>query len=159
MKLHLNFDGNQNNGIIFNEQYDGCLFSGIEHKPNIGYEYYSFSMSEVFPTTANNFVQLDDSPATRHPLTDDDIVNIKQIATNWVQPLGQEGNPTEEQLIAKARSYRNQLLGQSDWTQLNDVSVATKNEWASYRQLLRDVPQQNDFPHIINWPGKPNSGL
>lgn len=40
------------------------------------------------------------------------------------------------------RIKRNQLLKESDWTQLNDcpLSDAKKQEWATYRQELRDLP-------------------
>ena len=40
------------------------------------------------------------------------------------------------------RLQRNELLNQSDWTQVNDspLSDSKKQEWATYRQLLRDLP-------------------
>ena len=40
------------------------------------------------------------------------------------------------------RSKRNELLKESDWTQLNDcpLSDLKKQEWATYRQELRDLP-------------------
>ena len=60
-----------------------------------------------------------------------------------------------EQLAAAARSERDRLLAQTDWTQATDVPQATKDLWASYRQALRDVPQQSGFPTEIVWPEKP----
>ena len=62
--------------------------------------------------------------------------------------------PTEEQLAAQARTQRDGLLSQSDWTQVADAPV-DHQAWADYRQALRDVPQQNGFPTDINWPTKP----
>ena len=40
------------------------------------------------------------------------------------------------------RNMRNGLLEESDWTQLNDspLSDLKKQEWATYRQELRDLP-------------------
>ena len=40
------------------------------------------------------------------------------------------------------RLQRNELLNQSDWTQINDspLSDSKKQEWAKYRQSLRDLP-------------------
>ena len=40
------------------------------------------------------------------------------------------------------RNKRNELLRQSDWTQVNDcpLSDSKKQEWATYRQSLRDLP-------------------
>lgn len=52
------------------------------------------------------------------------------------------------------RSQRNRLLAESDWTQLNDAPV-DKNAWAAYRQELREVPQQDGFPHNVQWPVMP----
>lgn len=52
------------------------------------------------------------------------------------------------------REIRNDLLKDSDWTQLADSSV-DKTAWANYRQQLRDIPNQSGFPRNINWPIKP----
>ena len=40
------------------------------------------------------------------------------------------------------RNKRNELLNESDWTQVNDcpLSDSKKQEWATYRQELRDLP-------------------
>ena len=52
------------------------------------------------------------------------------------------------------RSKRNSLLSRSDWTQVVDAPV-DKVAWANYRQALRDVPNQSDFPLDITWPTEP----
>ena len=54
----------------------------------------------------------------------------------------------------KARIKRNQLLMESDWTQVADAPVDAQ-AWATYRQALRDVPQQVGFPDNITWPAAP----
>ena len=54
-----------------------------------------------------------------------------------------------------AREKRDLLLKESDWTQFPDVKLSNINAWNSYRQLLRDVPQQLGFPQSIDWPVKP----
>jgi hypothetical protein len=48
------------------------------------------------------------------------------------------------------RSQRNQMLKDSDWTQLSDSPV-DKAAWALYRQALRDITTQPD-PFNISWP-------
>lgn len=63
--------------------------------------------------------------------------------------------PTTEELAAAARSKRNTLLTETDWTQAADVPQATKDLWAPYRQALREVPEQVGFPTDIVWPTKP----
>jgi gentisate 1,2-dioxygenase len=53
-----------------------------------------------------------------------------------------------------ARTQRNNLLSESDWTQVADAPV-DKAAWATYRQALRDISSQEGFPISINWPIKP----
>jgi hypothetical protein len=56
-----------------------------------------------------------------------------------------------------ARLKRNQLLNDCDWTQLIDapVTLIDSETWAAYRQQLRDITEQPDFPWSINWPEAP----
>lgn len=54
----------------------------------------------------------------------------------------------------KVRIKRNQLLMESDWTQVADAPV-DEQAWAAYRQALRDVPQQVGFPANVTWPNPP----
>jgi hypothetical protein len=49
------------------------------------------------------------------------------------------------------RQTRNDKLKECDWTQLAD-STADKQAWATYRQALRDVPNQVGFPWTVDWP-------
>jgi len=66
-------------------------------------------------------------------------------------------NPDERQLeqeAEEARTQRDALLSQSDWTQVPDAPV-DQQAWAEYRQSLRDLPQQAGFPTEITWPVKP----
>jgi len=73
---------------------------------------------------------------------------------------------TEAELIEvclfKLRSKRDKQLLASDWTQFNDspLSDAKKQEWATYRQALRDLPSTHQttnniddviFPTIPEW--------
>ena len=60
----------------------------------------------------------------------------------------------DAEFAANARSQRDTLLTQTDWTQVADAPV-DKAAWAAYRQALRDVPQQIGFPTTITWPVKP----
>jgi len=55
---------------------------------------------------------------------------------------------------ASVRAQRNKLLADCDWTQLAD-STADKAAWATYRQALRDITAQADFPWTVNWPDAP----
>ncbi len=57
--------------------------------------------------------------------------------------------------ITNALMKRAQLLQASDWTQLPDVPLATKEAWAVYRQALRDITLQAGYPLAIDWPLAP----
>jgi len=54
-------------------------------------------------------------------------------------------------------NYRNQLLLESDWTQLVDVplTAAEKELWQAYRQTLRDINVIYTNPDNIIWPTPP----
>ena len=58
-----------------------------------------------------------------------------------------------DDLAKSARSKRDGLLKETDHYGLSDVTMST--EMTTYRQALRDVPQQTDFPGTISWPEKP----
>ena len=47
-------------------------------------------------------------------------------------------NPSGDTL-RQMRAIRNDLLAQSDWTQLPDATC-NRQAWATYRQALRDFP-------------------
>ena len=53
------------------------------------------------------------------------------------------------------RTLRNVLLTATDWTQLPDAPVE-REAWATYRQQLRDLPQDPAWPDVI-WPEAPGA--
>lgn len=71
----------------------------------------------------------------------------------FIKPSSPPKRPEHAQ--AEVRSERNRLLSESDWTQGKDIPDAVSTAWASYRQALRDVPQQAGFPQNVVWPVKP----
>jgi len=52
------------------------------------------------------------------------------------------------------RDERNRKLTASDWTQVADAPV-DQAAWATYRQALRDIPNQEGFPWEVTWPEEP----
>tara|TARA_R100000278_G_scaffold118481_1_gene99114 strand:- start:715 stop:993 length:279 start_codon:yes stop_codon:yes gene_type:complete len=55
------------------------------------------------------------------------------------------------------RETRNELLTASDWTQANDspLTSAKKTKWKTYRQALRDLPANEDWPNVT-FPEEPS---
>lgn len=55
------------------------------------------------------------------------------------------------------RAKRDALLAASDWTMMADAPLSDLERGlaGTYRQQLRDVPQDNDDPNNIAWPVAP----
>ena len=55
------------------------------------------------------------------------------------------------------RNERDKLLKESDYLILADAPVdeTQKQEWTTYRQALRDIPQDYDSPDEVVYPDKP----
>lgn len=64
-------------------------------------------------------------------------------------------NLAQGQAEKNVRDARNNLLSNSDWTQVNDAPV-DQTAWATYRQELRDITLQAGFPYDIEWPTPPS---
>ncbi len=83
--------------------------------------------------------------------------NPTLIKGKWYETWGVTAATAEEvaqrlsDLAQNARATRNELLAQSDWTQLPDAPV-DRFIWASYRAQLRDISGQEGFPRTIVWP-------
>lgn len=64
---------------------------------------------------------------------------------------------TPDLASADVLTTRNKLLFSTDWTQIpnNPLTSEMQAEWATYRQELRDVPQQSGYPYNVVWPVAP----
>ena len=58
---------------------------------------------------------------------------------------------------AAVRAERDRLIAATDWTVLGDAKTV-KADWKTYRQALRDVPEQAGFPYAVVWPTPPVEG-
>ena len=60
-------------------------------------------------------------------------------------------------LNKQARLQRDNLLQQSDWTQIPNGPLTTEQQtaWATYRQELRDITTQSGYPFNVIWPTPP----
>lgn len=85
---------------------------------------------------------------------------VEQIAGKWytkysVAEMEQEAKDAlDANQAGSQRLYRNTLLANCDWTQLQDAPV-NQQAWANYRQQLRDITAQPGFPWEIQWPENP----
>ena len=60
----------------------------------------------------------------------------------------------DDSMAKIVKANRDQLLTESDWTQISDAPV-NKEVWMIYRQALRDITIQAGFPWIVEWPISP----
>ena len=95
--------------------------------------------------------------------------------------IDSDNPPTEEEIQSKLaelqaeepmrllREERNRRLQETDWTQYRDVSLSNDSDWQTYRQSLRDLPQnfspiidiitEDGYPIVkeqTDWPEKPS---
>ena len=59
--------------------------------------------------------------------------------------------------MGRVRSQRNSMLSASDWTQIGDATLGahTAEEWRTYRQALKDIPQIYSRVSAVVWPNDP----
>jgi hypothetical protein len=93
--------------------------------------------------------------------------NPELINGTWVQKwsfvkyddaiINQQIADKQNQLVINERTKRNQLLEQSDLDVILSLEAANSipDALKTYRQALRDVPEQAGFPDNITWPTKP----
>lgn len=64
---------------------------------------------------------------------------------------------TTADLAASVRANRDAQLLASDWVVIRAQEAGTPvpTDWMKYRQDLRDIPLQPDFPEKISWPDAP----
>ena len=55
------------------------------------------------------------------------------------------------------RAQRNGMLTATDWTQIGDAALGdhTAEEWATYREELRDLPETYSRVSEVVWPNDP----
>ena len=79
----------------------------------------------------------------------DEEGNVQTVSAQQTAYTTRENN----RRAAEERSTRDTLLKETDHFALSDVTMSA--EMTTYRQALRDVPQQSEFPNNITWPTKP----
>lgn len=63
---------------------------------------------------------------------------------------------------AEIRTERDRLLAETDWVSLraldassDGLGIQLPTVWVDYRQALRDITAQPNFPNEVVWPTKP----
>ena len=82
------------------------------------------------------------------------VLNGAWIIVEGEPPADAKQTELEAQKIQAARAARDKLLIDTDWRVLRalEEGVDLSKAWKDYRQALRDIPQQPEFPDKIEWP-------
>lgn len=87
------------------------------------------------------------------------IEEIEQLEDGTRQfTIKEPAKPSIEELADRVRSQRDALLAKTDYLVMPDYPIgeAELNEVKAYRQGLRDITKQKDFPNDVTYPEKPS---
>tara|TARA_B110000858_G_C17732647_1_gene440914 strand:- start:39 stop:428 length:390 start_codon:yes stop_codon:yes gene_type:complete len=108
------------------------------------------------PIDASNMLIPAGCVETAPPTTTDEQL-ARWDGTAWaVEDIpAPEADPDDEPVdpAVTARAERDGLIAATDWWALSDRTMTA--EQTAYRQALRDITDQADFPTNITWPTKP----
>jgi hypothetical protein len=123
----------------------------------VEYDGYIRKFADLTPAQRDEIGYNEAVPIKREPFTTyetewvkgDDLVYRETAVTAVVDEAARDAAEAD-----KVRAKRDRLLAESDWTQLADAPLTDEERtaWATKRQSLRDVPQQEGFPWSVVWP-------
>ena len=139
------------NGIHFGP--DGMLYAASVIGSDISV--INTETGEIIGTTTSD-ISIDEVS-----LNDDESVIEGNYCGLEYQIKNNEAVARTKPITDLIRQIRNDLLFASDWTQVNDspLSDSKKQEWATYRQSLRDLPSTNQSVNNIDDVIFPNQPL
>lgn len=149
------------------------IYAKIENAQIQEYPLSEYQIKARFPNVSwvigefdppEGYVAVTETPRPSYDtITDNCLENMPvfDALTGWTQSwtiqtaTAEEVYDRTELLASEVRTERNTRLTACDWTQLPDVTLATKSDWATYRQALRDITAQPGFPINVTWPTEP----
>lgn len=80
-----------------------------------------------------------------------------KIEDNYQEWFDAAESACVSEIEENVKKERNSLLVKSDYVMTVDYPCtdSERNAWLSYRQALRDLPDQEGYPLNIIWPGSP----
>jgi hypothetical protein len=146
------------NYIIYNTQTGEIFNNVVTHSlDNLSPYPPEFTYLEVTNPIDNGKYYLDLS--SMQPVAFPDRPDLKHT-WNWSTKTWQDTR-TEEQRYNQAakavKDKRTELLTDSDWVVIKALDQGTPipQDWQTYRQTLRDITLQPEFPYNVVWPVKP----
>jgi len=126
------------------------------HTPGAGSKTYTVEAINISGATQTIYINRSEVDANNigglSTLTWDESNTAKKPTK---KALDDAAPQVERDLQWKAiRADRDRRLAASDWTQVSDAPVDAA-AWATYRQQLRDLPQNYILPSDVEWPEEP----
>jgi hypothetical protein len=95
-------------------------------------------------------------PVKKYVVTDDTVVEERDppVLIDGEVHFYSEREKTNDEYWSEIRENRNQLLLDTDWTDLpnSPLTDSQKTNYQRYRNELRDVPQSTANPKDVVWP-------
>lgn len=133
----------------FNKQYPKPLPERVRLED--GFTYTGLDSLSVTELEKLGFVPVSNPPAV--PQTS--VVEWSGITWTVREKNEDELRTMYLDAVSNLTSVQTQLLRESDWTQLPDTPT-DKSAWAAYRQQLRDIKLQPEYPYQVTWPQAPD---
>lgn len=106
----------------------------------------------------NAYLKKNGKYITAENMTEEMTTLVPTEFSKWDNESGAWVFDRDTWLNKAVRSFRDSQLAKSDWTQLTDspLSAEQKTAWATYRQSLRDIPNNDELmPDNLVWPTEP----
>jgi len=151
----------------YRKQSDGTIVVGITAFKNL---FPNTSFPKVIDEALVNSLGYDwvydgAQPSVTLPYESVARDGVEQVSGRWQTKFkvnsadADEKTAIDNNIALGKRLERNELLKDSDWTQLADkggLADSKVTEWATYRQSLRDLPTASGWPHTHTLPTKPS---
>ena len=89
-----------------------------------------------------------------HATPEGNVPFTAEEEAEWDAMQAESAASADDRKAEAVRSERDSLLSETDWMASTDVTLS--DAWRAYRQALRDIPAQSDFPNDVTWPTKPS---
>ena len=143
------------NFTIFESNTGRIIQSGTcaEHQLSIQSVPNGCELLPIFSDVIDQYIE--NGIAKTIPQKPDQFSVFDYKTKTWIDTRSDEEKNIEK--CTEVKKARELLLSKSDWTQIpnNPLTPAKQEEWAVYRQQLRDITNQPGYPFNVVWPVKP----
>lgn len=157
---------NRNTGAVITESEFRSLHKNTSFPAQIRYDEWGYDIVFEGPQVTGNRYQFSQRSGVEQingkwytkyvlgPIFTDRPATETEPAMSAAEQEAEYKAQKDAEQAKNVRADRNKRIAECDWTQLPDAPVDAA-VWATYRQALRDISKQAEFPNNIVWPDKP----